>query len=130
MRRIRRVPPRSIDRSYKPRSVLLAETHRMTARLPARDGVYYAPVAHGEFKAYERKAEMLQDLRHDLLLGDEGDDNAAAAARATENVFAEDAQEQFAPRNARIGTSRRQRLGWRRLLVRTDGLARSGRLHV
>src|SRR5438445_13815164 len=68
-------------------------------------------------------------LCHDLLLGDEGDDSAAATARANENVFAEDAQEQFGPRNARIGTSRRQRLGWRHLLVRTDGLARYG-LHV
>src|SRR3954471_80134 len=73
---------------------------------------------------------MLQDLRHDLLLGDEGDDDATAAARAYEDVLAEDAQEQFGPRNARIGTPRWQRPRRRRLFVRTDRLARSERLHV
>src|SRR3954447_21543797 len=73
---------------------------------------------------------MLQDLRHDLLLGDEGDDDATAAARAYDDVLAEDAQEQFGPRNARIATPRWQRLRRWRLFVRTDRLARSGRLHV
>src|SRR5690349_21018426 len=38
----------------------------MNGRLPARDGVDYAPVAHGEFKAYERTrpARSLQAALH------------------------------------------------------------------
>jgi len=41
---------------------------------------------------------MLQDLLHDLLLGDEGEHDPAAAARTDEHVFAKDAQEKLRPR--------------------------------
>ena len=44
-----------------------------------------------------RQAQVLQDLLHDLLLGDEGEHCPAAAARTDEHVFAEDAQEKLCP---------------------------------
>src|SRR4051794_13659092 len=71
--------------------------------------------------------EVLKDLRRHLLLGDERDHDAAAAARANEHVFSEDAQQEFGPGDARIGTARRHGLGLRRLFARVGRLTRSGR---
>jgi hypothetical protein len=47
-----------------------------------------------------RQAEVAKDLLDHWPLLDEGDDLPTAAAGAGEGVFAEDGEEQFAPRNA------------------------------
>src|SRR5258705_6801857 len=53
------------------------------------------------------QAEVAEDPLDHRLLVDEGDDLAASAAWAGENVLTEDAQEELAPGNARIEGSRR-----------------------
>jgi len=55
---------------------------------------------------------MLEDLLHDLLLGDEGEQDPAAAARTDEHVFAKDAQEKLCPGDAG-GLTARPGLRWR-----------------
>jgi Glycosyl transferase family 2 len=54
------------------------------------------------WRAGGEQAEVGEDSLDDRPLVDEGDDLAASAAGAGENVFAEDAKEQLAPRNTRI----------------------------
>ena len=48
-----------------------------------------------------RQPEMVEDGLHRPGLGEVGEDDAAAAARAGEHVLAEEAHQQFGPGDAR-----------------------------
>src|SRR5436190_5412074 len=58
-------------------------------------------------RARRGQAEVTEDPLDHRLLVDEGDDLATSAAGTSEDVLAEDAQEQLVPRNPRIEWTRR-----------------------
>src|SRR5476649_1376543 len=97
-------------------------------RLPTRISVEGREPGRGRWRAGGGQAEMAEDALDNRCLVDEGDDLAAATAGTSEDVLAEDAKEQLAPRHARVGRAERlavgARLGFR--LARRWGRGRAG----